>query len=284
MTELQEREFQILKCFLDVCEKLNLRYYLVCGSALGAVKYGGFIPWDDDIDVALPRSDYEKFLLHAKEYLPDWIFVQNYRTNRKFPLLGTKLRDNNSTYIEKWCSKIDMHHGVFIDVFPLDGYPTKTKEIRRFEHKKKYYWKRRCTQLEKPIHRNIGLTICSLLWLAFGLFDNTASYVKQNEDMLKLYYLEDSIKWCNFANSMSDKEYSLKFYYGEGLFTEFEGIPMRIPENYDAYLTQKYGAWREELPEEKQVGHHYYVICDLNRPYTEYIEKLENGRIKIKGI
>ena len=65
MTELQEIEFGLLQQFLSVCEQLNLTYYLVCGSALGAVKYGGFIPWDDDIDVALPRKDYEIFCREA---------------------------------------------------------------------------------------------------------------------------------------------------------------------------------------------------------------------------
>ena len=61
MTDLQKVEFEILKAFVGLCEELGLRYYLVCGTALGAVKYQGFIPWDDDVDVALPRSDYEVF-------------------------------------------------------------------------------------------------------------------------------------------------------------------------------------------------------------------------------
>lgn len=77
MTELQEIEFGLLQQFLSICEQLNLTYYLVCGSALGAVKYGGFIPWDDDIDVALPRKDYEIFCRKAPQILPEWCFLQN---------------------------------------------------------------------------------------------------------------------------------------------------------------------------------------------------------------
>lgn len=76
MTELQEIEVGLLQQFLSICEKLNLTYYLVCGSALGAVKYGGFIPWDDDIDVALPRKDYERFCREAPELLPEWCFCK----------------------------------------------------------------------------------------------------------------------------------------------------------------------------------------------------------------
>ena len=86
MTELQEIEFGLLQQFLSVCEQLNLTYYLVCGSALGAVKYGGFIPWDDDIDVALPRKDYEIFCREAPRILPEWCFLQNYHSEPQYNL------------------------------------------------------------------------------------------------------------------------------------------------------------------------------------------------------
>ena len=75
MNELQQREFEMLKLFVGICEKLDLKYYLVCGSALGAAKYQGFIPWDDDIDVAMPRNDYETFLQKAQDMLPEWCFL-----------------------------------------------------------------------------------------------------------------------------------------------------------------------------------------------------------------
>ena len=121
MTELQTVELNLLKELLALCEKLSLRSYLVCGSALGAVKYGGFIPWDDDIDVALPRPDYERFCAEAPAYLPDWCFLQNYRSEPLYYLLGSKLRDSRTTYMEQMAERLPIHHGVFIDVFPLDG-------------------------------------------------------------------------------------------------------------------------------------------------------------------
>ena len=82
MTDLQNAEFEILKEYTGACEKLGLTYYLVCGSALGAVKYGGFIPWDDDIDVAMPRRDYDLFCEKAQALLPGHIFVQTNVTDR----------------------------------------------------------------------------------------------------------------------------------------------------------------------------------------------------------
>ena len=84
MTPLQEKEFEMLGTAVDICDKLGLRYYLLCGSALGAVKYRGFIPWDDDVDIGLPREEYEIFISQAQHYLPKNLFLQNYRTDPVF--------------------------------------------------------------------------------------------------------------------------------------------------------------------------------------------------------
>ncbi len=137
VNDLQKTELNILKEFLRVCQLLDLRYYLVCGSALGAVKYRGFIPWDDDIDVALPRADYERFLKEAPALLPQWCFVQNYRTEGRFHLLGTKLRDSRTTYVELMCENLPIHHGVFIDVFPLDERFTEERDQKKLMAQRK---------------------------------------------------------------------------------------------------------------------------------------------------
>lgn len=283
MTELQKIEFELLKKFVEICNKYNLTYYLVCGSALGAAKYQGFIPWDDDIDVALPRKDYEIFLEKAQELLPEHVFLQNYRTEKYFYVLGSKLRDSRTTYIEKGIEHLPINHGVFIDIFPLDGYPVEEKEIRLFERKKMYYYRRRYVRLRPIIHRDIGLTVCSCLHRLFGMYSDTEKYVRENEQLNKKYPVGKSKLWCNYANSKSKLEYAPQWHYGVGTTMKFEGLDVRIPEKYDEYLTQKYGDWRADLPKEKQVGHHYYEVCDLDTPYTEYLEKLPNGLVRIKN-
>ena len=85
MTDLQQVEFKILQAVDAVCRQLHINYYLICGSALGAVKYSGFIPWDDDLDIGMLRSDYEVFVEMAQELLPNSYFLQNYRTVQAFP-------------------------------------------------------------------------------------------------------------------------------------------------------------------------------------------------------
>ena len=139
MTELQKAELDLLKYFIEICNKLDLKYFLVCGSALGAVKYNGFIPWDDDIDVALKRDDYEVFCSYAQNMLPSNIFLQNHNTEPGFPHIYSKLRNSDTTYIEMSAKKLDINHGIYIDIFPLDGYPKNKFTQTIFEFRKRLF-------------------------------------------------------------------------------------------------------------------------------------------------
>lgn len=88
MTPIQKKVFQMLQIFTQICDRLQLKYFLVCGSALGAVKYGGFVPWDDDVDVALFRNDYERFCKEAPALLPKQFFLQNFQSDPAFPAMS----------------------------------------------------------------------------------------------------------------------------------------------------------------------------------------------------
>ena len=99
MNALQKRELELFQAFLQVCHQLKLPYFLVCGSALGAVKYQGFIPWDDDMDIAMLRPDYEVFLAQAPALLPGHIFLQNYKTDPAFPAIYSKLRLSGTLFL-----------------------------------------------------------------------------------------------------------------------------------------------------------------------------------------
>lgn len=270
MTELQEKEFELLRLFVGLCEQLKLRYYLVCGSALGAVKYRGFIPWDDDVDVALPREDYEMFLSKAPDLVPEGIFLQNYRTDPEYPGLGSKLRNSRTTFIEKEAMKIPMNHGIFIDIFPLDGYPEPIREQRRFERQKWFWYRRRYTALIPVLHRDPGLTLRSIARQTFGVYTPSAKACRQTEALFARYPLSESRLWCNFANSMKKVEYMPCEIYGDGVFAAFEGLRVRIPANFDAYLRRKYGDYTLDPPKKAQTASHGYII-DTQRPYTEYL-------------
>ena len=269
MNDLQKIELEILKEFIRVCDMLGLHYYLVCGTALGAAKYQGFIPWDDDVDVALARKDYEEFILKAQPLLPKNIFVQNYRTDPAFPKMFTKLRRSDTTYIEKASARLDINHGVFIDVFPLDGYPDNAVEQNRLEKQKKKIKLRLSSAFD--FDYNLKAKVFFKLERLLGVHKRTALYAERLDRLVSSYDTETSELWCNHGNWQKSLDYTPKEWFGDGVEAGFEGLRVTIPAEYDAYLSRKYGDWRADLPPEEQKSHHYCEVCDLEHSCTEYI-------------
>jgi lipopolysaccharide cholinephosphotransferase len=264
MNELQQTEFELLREFDRVCKMLDLNYFLVCGSALGAVKYGGFIPWDDDIDLGMYREDYERFCREAPALLPEHLFLQNFRSEPALPQIYSKLRNSNTTYIEKTAAKLPINHGVFLDIFPLDGYPRNKVAGKWLEFRKRLYGSMLLAAYDLP---DGG---ARKLWRLLGLHKHSRAVVKALDRMIRRYPVDGSEWICNHGNWQGMLEYAPVWQYGKGSIASFEGMMVRIPENYDAYLRQKYNDYTAELPPEKQVGHHTWSVMDCREPYTKY--------------
>jgi lipopolysaccharide cholinephosphotransferase len=107
--------------FVRVCDVLGLHYHLAAGTLLGAIRHKGFVPWDDDIDVAMPRRDYDRFLKEAPALLNAEIFLQHWRSDPGFSALFAKLRRNGSEFKELGRHRANQHHGIYIDIFPFDA-------------------------------------------------------------------------------------------------------------------------------------------------------------------
>lgn len=268
MNDLQKTELALLEAFIGVCDKLELTYYLVCGSALGAVKYGGFIPWDDDIDVAMPRRDYDVFMEKAQSLLPQGLFLQNYRTEPSYPHYAAKLRNSNTTFLENTVSHLPINHGVFLDIFPLDGYPACRKDQKRLERKKLQFKLKQQAMFRSDC--SLKIKLLRAVFRATGIHRNFPRHIAAFEKEAALP-TEAAETWCNHGNWQGRREYAPRWHYGSGTLAQFEGLTVRIPENYDAYLTQKYGDWRADLPESQKVGHHFCGVLDLSKPYTQYL-------------
>lgn len=271
MTDLQKTQREMLCTFIQVCEQLGLTYYLVCGSALGAMHYNGFIPWDDDLDVALPRPDYQRFCIEAPSLLPECYFWQTYQTDPAFPAIYGKIRDSRTTFIEAASAHLPIHHGVYMDVFPLDGYPTDRHQAKRLEMRKKWLKLQLAsahpsTPTQRP-HTRL------LLWVfrRLGVPGRTARVAERLERLLSRWDVTTSALWCNHGNWQGRLEYAPREQYGQGREATFEGVPVCVPEQAETYLTQKYGNWQRDLPMEQQVSHHNCLVCDTEKPYTEYV-------------
>ena len=121
LKKLHEVEVEILDEVVRICDKYNLDYYLVGGTLIGAIRHKGFIPWDDDLDISMPRADYEKFLEVAPLELDEKYYLENRKYNEKFHLPFTKIKKNNTEFRETFTSSLDNHKGIFVDIFPLDN-------------------------------------------------------------------------------------------------------------------------------------------------------------------
>lgn len=121
---------EILKEIDRICTKYNIQYWLEGGSMLGAVRHHGFIPWDDDLDIAMFREDYERFLKIAQKELKPEYFLQTHEIEREYPLFFAKVRKNN-TYIEEECFlSLNFHKGIFVDIFPVDKLPYGVNKVK----------------------------------------------------------------------------------------------------------------------------------------------------------
>lgn len=269
LRQLQLLEVEMLKTVIDICDKLHLKYYVLGGTMLGAVRHKGFIPWDDDIDIGMIREDYEEFLKKAPALLPKNLVVQNYRTEAELFSNTTKIRNINTTFVEKGNQSHNICHGVFIDIFPLDNYTQSTAAKMWYRLKRKVLSARIGREFISDKKKSFAKELLKvpLCWI----WPDAKGAVHQREKLYK------SFAYCgliaNFCGMWGDKEIVPAEWYGEGCNLEFEGIVVRAPKEYDKWLTQVYGNYMQLPPEEKRVSHHEIVAIDLNRPYTEYIKR-----------
>ena len=142
LKRIQQLETDILKEFISVCQKLELNYFLLGGTLLGAVRHQGFIPWDDDIDIGMLRKDYEIFISKAPALLPSHLFLQTNVSDPAWYANFSKIRNNNTTFIETSSAHLPIHHGVYIDIFPLDDYPENKIKQKVLDIKNRWYTKK----------------------------------------------------------------------------------------------------------------------------------------------
>ena len=269
MNELQKVEMELFLCFAETCKKLDLNYFLVCGSALGAARHGGFIPWDDDMDVGMFREDFNKFMELAPSILPESIFLQNYKSDPEYPYIFAKLRNSNTTYIEKILSKFNMNHGVFLDIFPLDGYPESPSEQKKLARQKRSF--RRKLFCGFDFERGYKASALAFALRVLGYHKRTAKTLEEYEKLISKYPVKYSKIICNHGTWHAERDYIPVEYYGEGTDAVYEGVMVRVPEMTDQYLTCLYGDWRTPPVHDEQKGIHPHDVCDTEKSYTEYL-------------
>jgi lipopolysaccharide cholinephosphotransferase len=250
LRELQLTELEILKDTLLLFEKNNIHYYALGGTMLGAVRHHGFIPWDDDVDIGLPREDYDR-LYEVRDQLPSRLRYCSFQEDPSYPYYIARITDK-SVIVKSDRTENEEITPAWIDIFPLDGLPNRL--LLRKLHEKTILLFRMLFQISRfddvvntkrtnrPLSEKIVIRCAKTFhlqrWLnrdrAFWVFDRTLRHCPYAQSAYNI----------NAMGAYKLREAFDKTVFGEGAFYDFEDIRIRGPVNYEAYLTQLYGNWR----------------------------------------
>lgn len=262
---LQLKLLDILMVIHRVCEERGLRYYLVDGSNLGAVRHGGFIPWDDDVDISMPRADYELLIEHADEWLPKRYEFICYERDPKYIYHFGKIQDSATTLIER--SDRPYLGGIFVDVYPIDGVPSNkiAQHINQFFYRKLrrmlYY------RVRDPYKHGKGPS--SWFPLFVQRFFPMATLQRWMKKYMMRYDFDKSPIIAVDHNYGVPSMVSRTEVLGDPTPILFEGQTVMGLKDNDAYLKKLFGDYMQLPPEEKRRVHGFYYL-DLEHPYRSY--------------
>ncbi|MGX7112355.1 LicD family protein [Gemella cuniculi] len=263
---IQKKILNILKVFIEICEEEDLTYYALGGTLLGAVRHKGFIPWDDDIDIGMPREDYEKFKNIATEKIfGRYLYLSEDTLGYKKAF--SVIRDTSTKIIMNY-SNVEQEESLWIDIFPIDGLPE--KGLKRAIHEKRYLYRRMMVQLsefntivnqnkkERPWYEKFVIKTADMLNL-----ERLISFEKAQSKYIaaiKRYSIDEGYAG-NYTGAYKLRELVPSFYFGQPVFLDFENIKLSCPSKYREYLMAIYGEDYMKLPpEENRVPHQYKII------------------------
>lgn len=257
LSEIRIIELEILKHFKEFCEKNDIKYYLSNGTLLGAVKYKGFIPWDDDIDVFVPRKDYDRLIETFQDSLRFRLF--SVERNGKYCFPFAKLCDMTTVKVEE-----DIDNGVAlgldIDIFPLDAWDVDVafakKELKRIQ-RANFGLNMAKLDRVKSKTKVKRLAKAVLIWVCKRI--GAKSFIKRTIRVAnRRQEKEPTYLGCKVWPIYGEREIVCASVFAEGVELEFEGEKFVVPIGYDEYLRSLYGDYEQDPPLEKQRTHHRF--------------------------
>ena len=275
IADLQDKMLDILKYFISVCEKHDLHYWMAGGSCLGVLRHEGFIPWDDDLDVYMPRKDYEKLwqLMGGGKVYDDRYVLCRTTEKQNYHHRVMQMVDVKTTFIHSRSANEDIEHGIYIDIIPIDACPN--GKLKRFSQFYNAVIFSICNIQQKPEYNggkltglmSFGTTV--LLGIIRSQKSRYKAWSKAEKKMIKYDWEE-----CDNIKCITSQFHELMTAFPKEWFGErkgqFEDIMVSIPSNAEAYCKAMYGDYMALPPKEKQVVRHHTEYIDLNEPYTKY--------------
>ncbi|UJD01832.1 LicD family protein [Streptococcus oralis] len=264
VSEIQQMELGIMEYIHEVCQKIGVKYFLAYGSLIGAVRHKGFIPWDDDMDICMLREDYEKL----QDYLianPDERYeVMSYKNNLNYVYPFMKVQDNH-TYLLEEDVRIDSNMGIYVDIFPVDGY----EDDADFKNKMTKLIKKR--QLSCYTFKGITNTksllnsLIRYISVVIFYFTNTNKYVEQIDELAKSRAVADYEQVDYLIYKDMNKPVWKREWLEQVIVGTFEGKEFMIPKHYHEILTSDYGDYMQLPPLEQRVSHHDFKLWKITK-------------------
>lgn len=246
----------VYQAFAEVCDKHGLRYYATGGTALGAMRHGGFIPWDDDFDLVMPRPDYIKFMEVYHEELPKEFKAIDFRHSKDFPEMFGKVYETRKEVISRVCkeSNLNLEQGVFIDIIPIDGMP-KAEIPFKMWILGRMAWKRANNIKRVPLlMRPFWWVVAKFLRVPKDTIQYRLAFEKwlSNWDYDKSPAVDD---YNTNARRLNHRVLSSSSF-SPARFVKFDKIQIPVPNQVEVFLTEIYRDWKTLPPVEKQIPSH----------------------------
>ncbi len=252
---VQLRELEILKEIRAICDRNGIDYWLDGGTLLGAVRHAGFIPWDDDIDIAMQRTDVPRFIEAAERELPEGLFMQTMKSDPSCRLPIIKVRDTNSFLVEGGDDfNRPYQKGLYVDIFPLMPYPS----VSRAFCKRVVRGYCRANGILLQQHTYSWRSVAQLFW-----FGAKRLWYRCQWELACLFLSKKEF----FSNTLETNGYGI-IHRVEDIFptatVSFEGEVFKAPADADSYLRNIYGDYKQLPPEDKRHGHAVFYIPSLS--------------------